>query len=43
MPRDKYRVHEVAKDFGVNSKKILEILDGDSAETKKHSTALEDS
>ncbi|MDO4379265.1 MAG: translation initiation factor IF-2 [Clostridia bacterium] len=43
MPRDKYRVHEVAKDFGVNSKKILEILDGDSAEPKKHSTALEDS
>ena len=23
MPRDKYRVHEVAKDFGLNSKKIL--------------------
>ena len=42
MPRDKYRVHEVAKDFGVNSKKILEILDGGSAEPRKHMTALED-
>ncbi len=42
MPRDKYRVHEVAKDFGVNSKKILEILDGNSAEPRKHMTALED-
>ena len=27
MPREKYRVHEVAKDFGINSKKILEILE----------------
>ena len=42
MPRDKYRVHEVAKDFGINSKKILEILDGGSAEPRKHMTALED-
>ena len=42
MPRDKYRVHEVAKDFGINSKKILEILDGNSAEPRKHMTALED-
>ena len=30
MPREKYRVHEVAKDFGINSKKIIEILDGNS-------------
>ena len=42
MPRDKYRVHEVAKDFGINSKKILEILDGNSSEPRKHMTALED-
>lgn len=42
MPRDKYRVHEVAKDFGINSKRILEILDGNSAEPRKHMTALED-
>ncbi len=42
MPKDKYRVHEVAKDFGINSKKILEILDGGSPEPKKHMTALED-
>ena len=42
MPREKYRVHEVAKDFGINSKKILEILDGNSPEQRKHMTALED-
>ena len=42
MPREKYRVHEVAKDFGINSKKILEILDGNSPEPRKHMTALED-
>ena len=42
MPRDKYRVHEVAKDFGINSKEILKILDGNSPEPKKHMAALED-
>ena len=42
MPREKYRVHEVAKDFGINSKKILEILDGNSPEPRKHMTSLED-
>ena len=42
MPREKYRVHEVAKDFGINSKKILEILDSNSPEQRKHMTALED-
>lgn len=42
MPREKYRVHEVAKDFGINSKKILEILEGNSPEPRKHMTALED-
>ena len=42
MPRDKYRVHEVAKDFGINSKEILSILDGNSPEPKKHMAALED-
>ncbi len=42
MPRDKYRVHEVAKDFGINSKKILEVLAKYTDEPRKHMTALED-
>ena len=42
MPREKYRVHEVAKDFGTSSKAILEILAKISEEPKKHSTVLED-
>ena len=42
MPREKYRVHEVAKDFGINSKKILEILEKYTDEPRKHMTALED-
>ena len=42
MPREKYRVHEVAKDFGMNSKKVLEILEKYSEEPRKHMTALED-
>ena len=42
MPRDKYRIHEVAKDFGLNSKDIIAILEKYSDEPKKHSTALED-
>ena len=42
MPRDKYRIHEVAKDFGMSSKEIIAILDKYSDEPKKHSTALDD-
>ncbi len=42
MPRDKYKVHEVAKDFGTNSKKILEILAKFSEAERKHTTVLED-
>ena len=42
MPREKYRVHEVAKDFGVNSKKVLEVLSKYTDEPRKHMTALED-
>ncbi len=42
MPREKYRVHEVAKDFGSTSKKIIEILEKVSEEPKKHTTVLED-
>ena len=37
----KYRVHEVAKDFGeTNNKKVIEILSKYTGETKKHLTAL---
>ncbi len=37
----KYRVHEVAKDFGeTNNKKVIEILAKYTGETKKHMTAL---
>ncbi len=42
MPREKYRVHEVAKDFGSTSKKVIEILAKISDEPKKHTTVLED-
>ncbi|MBE6775653.1 MAG: translation initiation factor IF-2 [Ruminococcaceae bacterium] len=42
MPREKYRVHEVAKDFGSTSKKVIEILEKISQEPKKHTTVLED-
>ncbi|MBQ7117819.1 MAG: translation initiation factor IF-2 [Clostridia bacterium] len=42
MPREKYRVHEVAKDFGSTSKKVIEILEKVSSEPKKHTTVLED-
>ena len=42
MPRDRYKVHEVAKDFGTNSKKILEILAKYSETERKHTTVLEE-
>ena len=42
MPRDKYKVHEVAKDFGTNSKKIIELLAQFSDIERKHTTVLED-
>ncbi len=42
MPREKYRVHEVAKDFGIGSKKILEILNKYMPAERKHMAALED-
>ena len=37
----KYRVHEVAKDFDVPSKDVVELLKKHFGETKKHMTALE--
>ena len=42
MPREKYRVHEVAKDFGLNSKKILAILETHMPAERTHMAALED-
>ena len=36
----KYRVHEVAKDLGVASKEIIELLKNYLGEEKKHMTAL---
>ncbi len=42
MPREKYRVHEVAKDFGLNSKKILSILEAHMPAERTHMAALED-
>lgn len=36
----KYRVHEVAKDFDVPSKEVIELLKNYFGETKKHMTAL---
>ena len=39
---DKYRVHEVGKDFNRGSKEIVDILEKYTGETKKHMTALEE-
>ena len=39
---DKYRVHEVGKDFNKGSKEIVDILAKYTGETKKHMTALEE-
>ena len=38
----KYRVHEVAKDFGVKSKVVIDLLLEYFDDTKKHMTALEE-
>lgn len=38
----KYRVHEVAKDFGLSTKDVLEILNSRIEEPKKSMTALEE-
>lgn len=39
----KYRLHEVAKDFDVSNKEIIDLLQKYFGETKKHMTALEES
>lgn len=41
MPRDKYKVHELAKDFDINSKEVIEILTENGFEAKKSMTALD--
>ena len=41
MPRDKYKVHELAKDFDINSKEVVEILTKNGFEAKKSMTALD--
>lgn len=41
MPRDKYKVHELAKDFDINSKEVVEILTQNGFEAKKSMTALD--
>ncbi len=42
MPREKYKIHELAKDFGINSKAVIEILTKLSDEPTKHTTVLND-
>ncbi|MGN1195301.1 MAG: translation initiation factor IF-2 [Acutalibacteraceae bacterium] len=42
MPKEKYKVHEVAKDFGLGSKDIIGMLDKYIPKERKHSTVLED-
>ena len=42
MPREKYKIHELAKDFGMNSKAIIEILAKLDDEPRKHTTVLDD-
>lgn len=42
MPKEKYKIHEVAKDFDLKSKDIVEILAAHSQKERKHSTVLDD-
>ncbi|MBE6746176.1 MAG: translation initiation factor IF-2 [Ruminococcaceae bacterium] len=41
MPRDKYKIHELAKDFNINSKEVIEILTSNGFEEKKSMKTLE--
>ena len=41
MPRGKYKVHELAKDFDVNSKELIELLTSSGFAAKKSMMALE--
>ena len=42
MAIEKYRVHEVAKDFGVPTKTIMEILTKYASQPKNHMQVLTD-
>ena len=42
MPREKYRVHEVAKDFDIKSNIVVDLLGKYFDGQKKHMTALEE-
>ena len=42
MMMNKYRVHEVAKDFDKPSKAVIDLLGEYFEEPKKHMTALEE-
>ena len=42
MPRDKYKIHEFAKDFGLKSKDIMEMLATYKEAERKHTTVLEE-
>lgn len=41
MPRDKYKIHELAKDFNINSKEVIKILKDSGFEEKKSMKTLE--
>ena len=38
MPANKIKIHEVAKDYGVQSKVIVDLLKANTSGTKKYST-----
>ncbi|MGN1419268.1 MAG: translation initiation factor IF-2 [Acutalibacteraceae bacterium] len=42
MPKEKYKVHEIAKDFGLQSKDVTEILGEVAPKERKSSTVLTD-
>ncbi len=42
MPREKYKIHEFAKDFGTKSKDVMDLLVTFKDVPRKHTTVLED-
>ena len=43
MPKDKFKIHEIAKDFGLSSKDVIDALGEVSQKERKSSTVLGDS
>ena len=43
MPKDKFKIHEIAKDFGLSSKDVIDALSEVSQKERKSSTVLGDS